>query len=316
MELISVIISVYNTEKYLKKCIESVINQTYKNIEIILINDGSIDNSEMICRNFSTQNNKIRYFQQCNSGVSAARNKGIEVAQGQYILFIDSDDWIEPKMIEFLLNNMKLQGTDISCCQYDRGNLFHNNGTQIWSREEVLKKFLIHKQINGSLVNKLIKKELISDLRLDKNIKYGEDALFLWKLLLKVNSVSISDTVLYHVTLHDDSASGGGSYKPIRRDVIKVWGEILEDAKYLGNTYEKIAAAQLANMAFYSLYEMGYYHYYNKLQEKQFLTTLKKNYPYLKMVDFIPKQEMILANIMIYNMKLARKLIQLRNIFK
>jgi len=117
-ELISVIIPVYNTEKYLKRCIESIINQTYENIQIILIDDGSTDGSGAICDEFSENNHRIVVCHTENKGQGAARNYGIKVAAGKYIGFVDSDDYIEKDMYEVLYNNLIRYNADISTCGY------------------------------------------------------------------------------------------------------------------------------------------------------------------------------------------------------
>ena len=106
--MISVIIPIYNVENYLKKCIESVINQTYKNLEIILVNDGSNDNSKNIIDEYSTIDNRIKVINKENGGLSDARNAGIEIAKGDYITFLDSDDWIELNMYEKLYQEKKV----------------------------------------------------------------------------------------------------------------------------------------------------------------------------------------------------------------
>lgn len=312
-EKVSIIIPIYNTEAYLEKCIKSVLDQTYKNLEIILINDGSSDRSADIAKKYGEMDKRVLYFEQKNSGVSSARNYGLDLATGDYILFIDSDDWVESTIVEKLLNKMHSHKIDISCCQYDRGAVKCEEGVQILNRNNALKEFLIHKKINGSLVNKLFKTSVISDTRLNTAISYGEDALFLWKILLKVKYICVSNEVLYHVTLHSDSATGGGNYKPIRKDCIAVWTEICCDAKLLSKNYEKLACAQLANMAFFSLYDMSYYGYYESRQEDLFLNVLKDNYRYLKYSSFIPKIEKILAYLMLKEMTLARIIIMLRD---
>lgn len=101
---VSIIIPIYNSEKYLKQCLESIINQTYKNIEIICINDGSTDNSEKIIKDYLKTNKNITYLKQPNAGQSIARNKGLEKATGDFILFVDSDDFIEKNMVEKLID--------------------------------------------------------------------------------------------------------------------------------------------------------------------------------------------------------------------
>lgn len=311
-EKVSIIIPIYNTEDYLEKCIISVLNQTYKNLEIILINDGSSDSSADIAKKYVEMDKRVLYFEQKNSGVSSARNYGLDLATGDYILFIDSDDWVESTIVEKLLNRMHSHNVDISCCQYDRGAVEGNEDFTILDRSNVLKEFLIHKKINGSLVNKLFRTSVISDTRLDVSISYGEDALFLWKILLKIKYICVSNEVLYHVTLHGDSATGGGSYKVIRKDCIAVWSEICCDAKSLSKDYEKLACIQLANMAFFSLYDMAYYDYHKTEDEDLFLNVLRNNYKYLKCGDFIPKMERMLAYLMVKNMNIARFIVRIR----
>ena len=114
--MISVIVPVYNTEKFLKNCISSIANQTYKDLEIILVNDGSTDNSGKICDDFAQKDSRIKVIHQSNKGVGAARNAGLDVAKGAYIGFVDSDDILRPDMYEFLLNNLIVHNADISVC--------------------------------------------------------------------------------------------------------------------------------------------------------------------------------------------------------
>ena len=125
MKLISVIVPVYNTEKYIEKCVMSILNQTYKNLEIILIDDGSTDNSPQICDSLAEKDNRITVIHQPNGGVSSARNIGLDNTHGDYITFVDSDDYIAPNMIEFLSEN--IGDTNIAMCGYtsvdENGNL-------------------------------------------------------------------------------------------------------------------------------------------------------------------------------------------------
>ena len=307
--MVSIIVPIYNTERYLNKCLESIRTQTYSDIEVIMIDDGSTDSSKNIANSYVKRDDRFRLLAQENAGVSAARNHGLDVAQGEYILFVDSDDWLEPQMIEKLVHNMIEYSTDISACQYDRSRCFTGEITEIWNRDIVLQNFLMHKQINGSLVNKLFKKELIKSKRLDESIKYGEDALFCWKHLLDVSSIAVSPDILYHVTLHDDSASGGGSYKPIRRDCIRVWNTISQDAEQISVELGCMARAQLGNMAFFSLYEMGYYGYQDEEHQNYYLKTLRNTITDLCNAGFIPFGEKCLAHVFLNNVLLGRILI-------
>ncbi len=116
--LVSVIVPVYNVEKYLYQCLESIVIQTYSNIEVIVVNDGSPDNSDLIIKEFSSKDSRIKLINQKNAGLSAARNAGIKDATGEYIMFVDSDDWIESSMVEELLS--KVKGVDLVVCSYNR----------------------------------------------------------------------------------------------------------------------------------------------------------------------------------------------------
>lgn len=314
--MVSIIVPIYNTERYLSKCLESIRTQTYPNIEVIMVDDGSTDGSKSVASSYSEADNRFRLFSQENAGVSAARNHGLDVAEGEYILFVDSDDWLEPQMIEKLVYNMIEYSTDISSCQYDRSTCFTGATTEVWNRDIALKNFLIHKQINGSLVNKLFKKELIDSKRLDESIQYGEDALFSWKNLLDISSIVVSPDILYHVTLHDDSASGGGSYKPIRRDCIRVWDIISQDAEYISAELGHMARAQLGNMAFFSLYEMGYYGYKNEEHQNYYITTLRNTITDLCNSSFIPCCEKWLAYVFLLNISLGKVIVCLKKKFR
>lgn len=311
--MVSIIVPIYNTEQYLSKCLESIRTQTYLDIEVIMIDDGSTDDSGSIAKKFAERDNRFCLYSQYNLGVSAARNNGLNRCTGEFVIFVDSDDWLEPQMIEKLVSNMIGHNVDISCCQYDRNKMFSENITKVWDRNTALQNFLEHKKINGSLVNKLFKKKLIQNIRLDESIKYGEDALFLWKNLLNVSSIAISPDILYHVTLHDDSASGGGSYKPIRRDCIKVWTGISYDAMKISGSLGHMARAQLGNMAFFSLYEMEYYRYKDAEHQSYYLKILRETMKDMCSANFIPFNEKCLACIFLVNIKLGKAIVRVKN---
>ena len=122
MRKISIIVPVYQAEKYISKCIESIINQTYKNLEIILIDDGSMDSSGEICDRYGERDQRIVVVHNPNKGVSAARNCGLDIATGDYITFVDSDDWIHPRYLEFLYNGVCSSQGKISICEFVRTN--------------------------------------------------------------------------------------------------------------------------------------------------------------------------------------------------
>lgn len=273
---VSVIVPIYNTKLYLEKCLGSIKNQTYENIDVLMIDDGSTDGSAKLALEYEKNDKRFVYFYQENAGVSVARNKGLELATGEYVLFIDSDDWLELDMIEILVNNIVAKRADVSCCQYDHCPPHDIDILEVWEREKVITEFLIHRKINGSLVNKLFKRNIIGETVLDKNIKYGEDALFLWKVIKNGVRLVITNNILYHVSLHNDSASGGG-FKPSRMDCIKVWDEIVNDTRHNYPKMIREACARRGHMAFYAWYEMVISDRSNMEFEKVLYNALKQD---------------------------------------
>ena len=170
-DLISIIIPVYNVEKYLERCVKSVINQTYKNLEIILVDDGAKDNSGKMCDELSKLDSRIKVIHKENGGLSDARNFGLKIATGDYIGFVDSDDYIADDMYETLYYTIKNNNADISIVSFyemykekvigvrDSGNL------EILSKQEAMKELLIDTKIQSYAWNKLFKKELFNDLK-------------------------------------------------------------------------------------------------------------------------------------------------------
>ena len=136
-DLISIIVPVYKVEKYLRRCIDSILAQTYQNIEVLLVDDGSPDNSGAICDEYADKDSHVRVFHKPNGGVSSARNLGLMEAKGQYIGFVDADDYIDKTMYEVLLDNLLQEQADISICSYnqeDKNGVFHKH----WPREDYL----------------------------------------------------------------------------------------------------------------------------------------------------------------------------------
>ena len=196
-ELISVIVPIYNTEKYLKKCINSIINQTYKNIEIILIDDGSTDSSKEICDDFSKIDSRIVVIHKKNEGVSKARNIGLKVSNGKYIAFIDSDDCIEKKYLEALYKKMIEPEIDMTMIS------FINNNDKIMINEEFLLNCFTTEQNEeyyGYIWGKLLKNNIIKEnnIKFNENITYNEDRLFIVEYALKCNKVKIIKNGTYY----------------------------------------------------------------------------------------------------------------------
>ena len=192
-DLISVIVPVYNVENYIVQCIESLIKQTYTKFEIILVNDGSKDNSGKICDEYALKDERIKVIHKENAGVSSARNVGIKQSKGQWITFIDSDDWVEEKYLEVLLNLAKSENADISICGYNRVSkeriekINASGKNEIYDSQEYLIKSLNPQIGLGFSHMKLIKKSIIKDIEFNDNLAVAEDAFFNIQLSKNVN---------------------------------------------------------------------------------------------------------------------------------
>lgn len=205
-ERISVIVPIYNGEKYIKRCIECLLEQTYPRLEIILINDGSLDKTENICQKYAEQYENITYLFQHNSGAAAARNRGMNYATGKYVAFIDCDDFITRDYFEQLWKLLLKTDTQVACCSYVKGNLvdlkrfyrYTQRGKKIiLDQTAALESLFYRKEIMGYPYCKLIERDLVADLTFPLGIRLGEDFIFVYKLLKKCKCVSYIDAKMY-----------------------------------------------------------------------------------------------------------------------
>lgn len=207
MDLITVIINVYNGEKYIKKCLDSVINQTYQNLEILIINDGSTDNTLDIINKYKDA--RINIINQENKGLSLSRNVGIDNAKGEYLYFVDADDFIENDTIEYLYNLCKKNRVLMSTClckqitKYDTIIKNKPEIIRIESGKNLLDNILLSKTRSGALWNKLIKKELFDNIRFEDRII--NDVVVVYKLALKLDKYVCSNQIKYICFRHSDS---------------------------------------------------------------------------------------------------------------
>lgn len=218
MSKVSVIVTVYNTEKYIEECIVSLINQTYKSIEIILIDGGSTDKTSEICQRYESKYENIRLIHKENEGVSAARNRGIEEATGDYILFVDGDDWIENNTIETLVWLEEKNEADITFIikeghKDSTGKVLIDDG----------KKMLIHilDKCAVEIWGKLFKKQLFNDVRFPDG-KVHEDLYIMPTILLKCKKVVAYHKGLYHYRIREDGLMGS-ELKGDLRDLFECW---------------------------------------------------------------------------------------------
>lgn len=213
--LISVIIPVYKVEQYLDKCIESVVNQTYKNLEIILVDDGSPDTCPQKCDDWKNKDKRIIVIHKENGGLSDARNKGIDISKGKYITFIDSDDYIEEQYIEILFEMIIKNKTKISVAdnliEYVDGNVINNSTYENYLATpfEFFEKMLwgIRDLDNGAWT-KMYSKELFDDVRFPVGKNY-EDTATIYKIIDKCEKIAINSVPIYHYMKRKDSITQG-----------------------------------------------------------------------------------------------------------
>lgn len=224
MDLVSVIIPVYNKEKYLKDSILSVLNQTYSNIEVIIINDGSTDNSEKIILNLQDNDNRIKYFSKKNEGVSSARNDGITYSKGNYITFMDADDYYDKDFVSKMV--AKIQGFDVCYCGYNIVTVDKNNRHILkkarvkFLRGDILEAYLLNittAQTNSWMFRRDFLQE--QNLMFSTNLSWGEDSLFFSKVLtINVNIQCVPE----YLTFYNQGVTGALSSD----DINKVYQDI------------------------------------------------------------------------------------------
>jgi glycosyltransferase involved in cell wall biosynthesis len=212
--IISIIVPVYNTEKYLHKCLDSILCQSFYDFELILIDDGSKDSSGSICAKYAKIDERIKVVHKENEGVSQARNLGIEMAKGKYIAFVDSDDFIEPDMFNLLYMIIKDYNADIAVCGFYKIDEKYNNvlydEIQRLNTEKALSLVLnYYNEFSPSVVNKLFNKNLIVKhrIRFNRQITMGEDLLFTCKCIYHSSKIVQSYSAKYHYRKNDSSAT-------------------------------------------------------------------------------------------------------------
>lgn len=218
---ISIIVPVYNVEQYIDKCVESIVNQTYKNIEIILVDDGSPDSCPLICDKWAEKDSRIKVLHKENSGVSSARNAGIDASHGDYIGFVDGDDYINADMFSKLINAYSADDIDLAACGYLRGDRnVSKESTVIFNNTEiyyVMFDIEKHPYFEGFVWNKLYKSEIIkkNNLYFEENLKMCEDTLFNFNYFAFANKAMVIDSSLYNYICRESSVM---RVKPVQND--------------------------------------------------------------------------------------------------
>ena len=210
--MVSIIIPVYNVEKYLSECLDSVVNQTYKNLQIIVVDDGSTDSSGKICDEYAEKDNRITVIHQKNAGAANAKNTGLDNVKGDYLAFIDSDDWVELNWIETMVTALEKYGVDVVECGFDNVFVDAVEEGKVYKDGKVLTTEDYFKQYNENWVsvifwNKLFKSHLSSNIRFRKERRCIDDEFYTYKVVSNGKSMVRISNVLYHYRQRKSSAA-------------------------------------------------------------------------------------------------------------
>lgn len=224
MAKISVIVPVYKVEKYIHKCVDSILNQTFSEIEVILVDDGTPDRCGEICDMYAQQDSRVKVIHKENGGLSDARNAGMPYATGEYLIFIDSDDYIESDMLEYMYTRLIEANADMATCGVyevyrDRIEKQKEESDFVCSGEKAFQCILQGHTIRGEIWNKLIRRSCIEDLRFPKGKLY-EDIYFTVDLMQRIKTVAVGTKSKYYY-LHREDSITGKPYRPQLYDIIE-----------------------------------------------------------------------------------------------
>lgn len=269
MSKVSIIIPMYNSAKYIKRCIDSILNQKYKDFEIIIINDGSTDNSLKICEEYD--DNRLKIFSKKNEGVGAARNYGLDIANGDYILFIDSDDCIDDNYLLSLIECNSIYNADL----IESGARVHlendyciypyqkDSQVTIFDNKEYIKNFLLFKT-NISVWGKLYKRELIGKTRF-KKMNINEDFFFTWEIVKKTNLYVENLNTNYNYYLDKPNSLSRAPFSSENMSLITYINQVINDVSKTFPEYESEAVSHYSACLLHN-----YFLYYDYLRTSNF----------------------------------------------
>jgi len=302
---ISVIIPVYKVEPYLNQCVDSVLAQTYENLEVILVDDGSPDNCGAICDEYAKKDRRVKVIHKENGGLSSARNAGIDIATGEYLNFIDSDDWVESDMLELLYNNLVKCDADISCCDFYMAYANKNEplsfavGNLAFNSEQAVERVLKMK-FPPSAWAKLYKRHIFDDIRYPVG-KYCEDNFIIIDILSKANIIVGDPAFKYYYRQRKNSIM-----RNIDRisDNMEALNKVFETAKEKYPDIADTAKSFLPRMNLYILNQIIFVKHYAKLPEyKRVLSEILKFKS-----DVLSKNEKLKVRAIKINIKLYKLL--------
>lgn len=226
--MVSVIVPIYNVEAYLKRCVDSILNQTYKNLEIILVDDGSPDKCPEICDEYAKSDKRIKVIHKQNAGVSAARNDGLAIAQGDLIGFVDPDDCIHPSMYEEMVNYLVSQDCDLVSCgfsEFSEDDIHSDIDLSSYYKETLEQNAAIRKSFEGNnqfikyVWSLLIKAEVAKSVKFDCSLAYGEDTKYAYEVIMKTMYVGFIYAPLYNYFKNENGASSLSYLERYAKDI-------------------------------------------------------------------------------------------------
>lgn len=241
-EKICIVVPIYNVEKYLNRCLNSIINQSYRNIEIILVNDGSTDSSEKICIEYQKKDKRIKYFYKKNGGLSDARNYGIDKCTSDYICFVDSDDFISKDYVKKLYKNMKENKVEISYCSSYRfksvSDIKHigKNNVIVLNKIDAIKQlFLKNGKISNYITMAIYNIKLFEHVRFPVGVNF-EDIATMYKLIYNANAVAISNEALYYYYINNN----GITQTMKEKDILDRYNNIIDRSVFIDKKLPKL----------------------------------------------------------------------------
>lgn len=315
---VSVLIPAYNVEAFLSQCLESVVNQTYRNVQVVVVDDGSTDGTWAIAQQFADCYSFVEAYHQENTGITLVRKALLSHAKGDYIIFVDGDDWIEADMVERMLSTVERTGSDVVVC----GNIqelpgetkyrpFVAEALTIQGNENVVGCLLRHKDINGSLCNKLVKRKFYENITFYKDIWYGEDCIITWQVLNNgVEKLHVMPDCLYHYRMNADSITHlSFNYKKMNGHL--VWKIISQETKQKWPNLYHVAMGTFVQQDIMLLYFAAQSNYKSDKPLNEIKKNVRENMHYMKDAGISNPRRLLLGYSLSCAYPLASSLIRL-----
>lgn len=298
--LISVIIPVYNGENWLDRCVDAVINQTYKNLEIVIIDDGSTDTTPEMCERYCKLDSRVKVIHRQNGGLADARNAGIEYSSGEYITFVDSDDYITPDCVEYLAGLISTYGCDMSICTHtvfcinEREISYENDREGVMTAEEALREILYHGIVDLSVWGKLYKRELFDCIKYPYG-KFYEDTGTTYLLINAAKKVAYGGRSKYHYILREDSMTNA-KFTTRKMDLLEMTDRM---CNFISEHYPSLRSAALRRSVYarfstlnQMIREAGY-----RTERRKIVKFIRKHSREVLRDKNIPKRDRIALNL-------------------